>query len=85
MLHRCTANYSILCKLQYLITIPVSIAAVGFNAEFYVKLEIFFQELGFLFSELLKIDFSESPVGATPAMFMKSCIIFLLCKEHIQR
>lgn len=84
MLHRCIVNNSILCKLQYLITIPVSITALGFNAEFYVKLD-FFQELGFLFSELLKIDFSESPVGVTPAMFMKSCIIFLLCKEPILR
>lgn len=65
---------------MYLITIQVSIAALEFNAEFYVKLNIF-QELGFFFSELLKIDFSESPVGITPAVFTKSCIILLLCKE----
>lgn len=69
---------------MYLITIPVSIAALEFNAEFYYNW-IFFQELGFLFYELLKIDFSESPAGVTPAMFTKSCIIFLLCKEHTLR
>lgn len=73
-----------LCK-QFLsmqmspITIQVSIAALEFNAVLHKT--GYFSRAGIFFSsELLKIDFSESPIGTTPAMFTKSCIILLLWK-----